>query len=256
MWLRNCWQVIAFATRDRRRAAGAHRLRRGGRAVPHRLWPRGRARRPLPASLCAAVARPRRSASRSSAAITGCASTPTAHCVRVPGQDTVPRQARVRSYPLVERHSFAWIWLGDDARADPGQNPGRALVRSSGLGGVGRLPPFRRQLPARERQPARPLARELRARGHHRQRGGGGGAVHREPRRRQRAHASRHVRHGSAAVLQAHHRFRLAASIAGTPTHSRRPACTSSRTDRCRRDRRTRARRWSARCSTSSRRRR
>jgi vanillate O-demethylase monooxygenase subunit len=38
-------------------------------------------------------------------------------CVRVPGQDSVPR-ARVRMYPLVERHGFAWIWLGDAERAD------------------------------------------------------------------------------------------------------------------------------------------
>jgi vanillate O-demethylase monooxygenase subunit len=38
-------------------------------------------------------------------------------CVRVPGQDSVPR-ARVQKYPLVERHGFAWIWLGDAERAD------------------------------------------------------------------------------------------------------------------------------------------
>jgi vanillate monooxygenase len=44
-------------------------------------------------------------------------------CVRVPGQETVPQRARVRTYPLVERHSFAWIWLGDAARADAGTIP-------------------------------------------------------------------------------------------------------------------------------------
>ena len=38
-------------------------------------------------------------------------------CVRVPGQDSVPR-ARVQKYPLVERHGFAWIWLGETERAD------------------------------------------------------------------------------------------------------------------------------------------
>ena len=47
-----------------------------------------------------------------------------------------------------------------------------------------------------------------------------------------------------------------AASTAGTPTRSRRRACTSSRTARCRPAPRTRAPRSSARCSTSSRRRR
>lgn len=39
-------------------------------------------------------------------------------CIRVPGQDSVPRDARVRSYPLRERHRYLWIWMGDRARAD------------------------------------------------------------------------------------------------------------------------------------------
>jgi phenylpropionate dioxygenase-like ring-hydroxylating dioxygenase large terminal subunit len=43
----------------------------------------------------------------------------TGTCVRVPGQDTIPRSARVRSYPVVERYRWLWIWMGDPARADP-----------------------------------------------------------------------------------------------------------------------------------------
>ncbi len=39
-------------------------------------------------------------------------------CVRVPGQDNVPSNAWVRSYPIVERHQFVWIWMGDPAKAD------------------------------------------------------------------------------------------------------------------------------------------
>jgi phenylpropionate dioxygenase-like ring-hydroxylating dioxygenase large terminal subunit len=39
-------------------------------------------------------------------------------CVQIPGQDTVPPAARVRSYPVVERHSWVWVWMGDPARAD------------------------------------------------------------------------------------------------------------------------------------------
>src|ERR1700719_3457540 len=42
-------------------------------------------------------------------------------CVRVPGQDLIPPQARVRSYPLVERYRWLWIWMGDPAHADPDQ---------------------------------------------------------------------------------------------------------------------------------------
>jgi vanillate O-demethylase monooxygenase subunit len=39
-------------------------------------------------------------------------------CVKIPGQDAIPPQAKVRSYPIVERQNFVWIWMGDAARAD------------------------------------------------------------------------------------------------------------------------------------------
>jgi nitrite reductase/ring-hydroxylating ferredoxin subunit len=39
--------------------------------------------------------------------------------VEIPGQDMIPPQARVRSYPVVEQHSWIWVWMGDAAAADP-----------------------------------------------------------------------------------------------------------------------------------------
>ncbi|HUI12863.1 MAG TPA: aromatic ring-hydroxylating dioxygenase subunit alpha, partial [Xanthobacteraceae bacterium] len=42
-------------------------------------------------------------------------------CVRVPGQDHIPHNARVRTYPVVERYRWIWIWMGDPALADPAQ---------------------------------------------------------------------------------------------------------------------------------------
>jgi phenylpropionate dioxygenase-like ring-hydroxylating dioxygenase large terminal subunit len=39
-------------------------------------------------------------------------------CVKVPGQDLIPKSAKVRSYPLVERDQVIWIWMGDPALAD------------------------------------------------------------------------------------------------------------------------------------------
>ena len=41
-------------------------------------------------------------------------------CVRIPGQDRIAGAARVRSYPVVERQQFVWIWMGDPALADEG----------------------------------------------------------------------------------------------------------------------------------------
>lgn len=44
-------------------------------------------------------------------------------CVEIPGQDSIPPQARVRAYPIVEKFKWLWIWMGDPARADPGLIP-------------------------------------------------------------------------------------------------------------------------------------
>lgn len=48
---------------------------------------------------------------------------PTGACVRVPSQTTVPPGARVRSYPVVERNRWIWVWMGDPAAADASQIP-------------------------------------------------------------------------------------------------------------------------------------
>jgi phenylpropionate dioxygenase-like ring-hydroxylating dioxygenase large terminal subunit len=40
-------------------------------------------------------------------------------CVGIPSQSSIPPQARVRSFPVVERWNWIWIWMGDAARADP-----------------------------------------------------------------------------------------------------------------------------------------
>jgi len=42
----------------------------------------------------------------------------TGTCVGVPGQNTVPPGARVRGYPVRERHGFVNVWMGDVADAE------------------------------------------------------------------------------------------------------------------------------------------
>jgi phenylpropionate dioxygenase-like ring-hydroxylating dioxygenase large terminal subunit len=44
---------------------------------------------------------------------------PEGRCVFMPSQKTINPAARVRHYPVVERHRFVWVWLGDPALADP-----------------------------------------------------------------------------------------------------------------------------------------
>jgi phenylpropionate dioxygenase-like ring-hydroxylating dioxygenase large terminal subunit len=39
-------------------------------------------------------------------------------CHRVPGNQPIPDTAKVRSYPVIERQGFIWVWMGDPGRAD------------------------------------------------------------------------------------------------------------------------------------------
>jgi len=42
----------------------------------------------------------------------------TGHVVEIPGQARVPGGARLRTYPVTERHSWLWVWMGDHSCAD------------------------------------------------------------------------------------------------------------------------------------------
>jgi phenylpropionate dioxygenase-like ring-hydroxylating dioxygenase large terminal subunit len=48
----------------------------------------------------------------------------TGACVRNPqGDGAIPRTARVKAYPVAERHGALWIWMGDSAQADAERIP-------------------------------------------------------------------------------------------------------------------------------------
>lgn len=44
---------------------------------------------------------------------------PSGTCIHIPSQKTIPPEACVRSFPVVERHQWIWIWMGDPALANP-----------------------------------------------------------------------------------------------------------------------------------------
>ena len=48
---------------------------------------------------------------------------PSGKCVEVPGQDFAPSSAVVRSYPVVERDCWVWLWMGEPTLADPALIP-------------------------------------------------------------------------------------------------------------------------------------
>jgi vanillate O-demethylase monooxygenase subunit len=48
---------------------------------------------------------------------------PTGKCVAVPGQSTIPPEAGVRRYPVVEKYKMVWVWLGAPEQADESKIP-------------------------------------------------------------------------------------------------------------------------------------
>jgi vanillate O-demethylase monooxygenase subunit len=53
-------------------------------------------------------------------------------CTWVPGQDYVPKTARVRPYPLVQSGPLVWIWMGDPEAADPARIPEHHWTHDAG----------------------------------------------------------------------------------------------------------------------------
>jgi phenylpropionate dioxygenase-like ring-hydroxylating dioxygenase large terminal subunit len=43
---------------------------------------------------------------------------PDGTCIEIPGQEMIPARACVRAYPVVERHSWLWVWMGDPDKAE------------------------------------------------------------------------------------------------------------------------------------------
>lgn len=56
-------------------------------------------------------------------------------CVSIPSQNTIPINARVRSFPVVEKHGFVWLWPGDPAKADEASIPNHWVCDSPELAG-------------------------------------------------------------------------------------------------------------------------
>lgn len=44
---------------------------------------------------------------------------PDGKCTEIPGQDKIPQHACVRTYPVVERDNWIWVWMGEAEKADP-----------------------------------------------------------------------------------------------------------------------------------------
>ena len=42
---------------------------------------------------------------------------PEGHCLKIPRQNSIPRSAAVRTFPVQEKNDIAWIWMGPPDKA-------------------------------------------------------------------------------------------------------------------------------------------
>lgn len=119
VFIRNCWYVGAWDWEVRREALFRRTLLnenivfyRDRRGAPHALVDRCSHRH-------APLSEGRLVGDEVECPYHGIRFDGTGACTHVPSQKTPPPDASVRSYPVVERHHFIWIWMGDPARADP-----------------------------------------------------------------------------------------------------------------------------------------
>jgi phenylpropionate dioxygenase-like ring-hydroxylating dioxygenase large terminal subunit len=54
-------------------------------------------------------------------------------CIEIPGQPQIPPDAKVRTYPVVERWNFIWLWMGDPAERDDSLLPGWQCIDDPAL---------------------------------------------------------------------------------------------------------------------------
>ena len=117
-WPRNCWYVAAYDVELKRellpRTIAGRKLvlyrREDGAPVAledacwHRLMPLSEGKLEGDQVACG---------------YHGLVYNPEGRCVFMPSQKTINPAARVRAFPVVERHRFVWVWPGDPALADP-----------------------------------------------------------------------------------------------------------------------------------------
>ena len=147
-------------------------------------------------------------------------------CVSMPGQRVRPT---IKSFPIVERYGFVWVWPGEKSEADPAKLHRAALGREPRVDVCRRPFPRQVRLPPDDRQPDGPHARDLRARHEHRparDRGSGAGDARRG---RFVDHQPLHEQHRGAAVLargaarQPPRRRRAGRPLADLPLHAAEP---------------------------------
>ena len=133
MFVRNSWYVAAWSDELRDTPLGLVLLRepivlfRGDAGAPIALEDRCVHRR-VPLSMGTI------SGDRIQCTYHGFVYDRTGACVRIPGQSSIPAEARVKSYPVVDRHGCIFVWMGSPEKADEALIPNFETLQKPGYG--------------------------------------------------------------------------------------------------------------------------
>lgn len=128
MWLRNCWYVIAWDHEIPSVESGGlfSRIvlgepivvyRRGGGEGGYVAMEDRCCHRHAPLSVG------RREGDCLRCGYHGLKFDPDGRCIEIPGSDRIPEQARVKTYPVVMRNRWVFVWMGEPDRADEAMLP-------------------------------------------------------------------------------------------------------------------------------------
>lgn len=135
-FIRNCWYVAAWT----HEVGAGTLLGRTITGVPILLWRDDAGRVIAFEDRCCHRGAPlslgRREATGVRCMYHGMLFDPDGRCIEIPSQDFIPPQARVRTFPLVERHRWIWVWMGDPERADASLVPDTHVLDDPGWRGT------------------------------------------------------------------------------------------------------------------------
>jgi phenylpropionate dioxygenase-like ring-hydroxylating dioxygenase large terminal subunit len=119
VFIRNCWYVAGWSSE----VVGQDFLARTIIDVPVALWRRADGEIVAFEDLCchrgAPLSKGRREGDCVRCMYHGLKFDADGRCIEIPGQDRIPPSMKVRTFPIIERSKWIWIWMGDAAKADP-----------------------------------------------------------------------------------------------------------------------------------------
>jgi vanillate O-demethylase monooxygenase subunit len=62
---------------------------------------------------------------------------PNGNCIAIPGVDRAPKKAGVKSYPVVEKWGWIWVWMGNEEKADEAKIPDFHYLDDPEWAGIG-----------------------------------------------------------------------------------------------------------------------